>query len=231
MFGINRARRRTHSLVPIVGLLTALVGLGACGESNNNLVGPTVVGAVATFRDSTFNFGALSTFSMPDTVVQFTPATGTPIAVSRQWDAAILTRVAAGFESRGYTRVTASSTVTPDFVVLVGATATTNYNAFVSYPWFSSWGFYSGWAWYAPGFDASWGIVYPWYGVVGVTSYDRGTVVVTAIPTRSVAPASKTITAVWAGVATALVNGTVTVDHVNAAIDQMFTLSPYFTRL
>ena len=113
--------------------------------------------------------------------------------------------------------------------VLVGSTATTNYSAFVGYSWYGVWGFYPGWTWYAPGFDASWTIVYPWYPTSGVVAYDRGTLVVDLIPTLSVNPLAKSIRSAWAGVATTLLNGTTTESTVTAAIDQMFALSPYLT--
>ena len=190
MVGTTKARRRTRAMLPMVGLLAAFGGaltLNACDDGDNaNLIGvgvnPNVV--VATFKDSTFNFTTLHTFSMPDTVVHFNPATGTPLDVSRQFDHTALNAVRSNLIARGYTQVTASASVIPSFVVLVGATATTNYNAFVGYSWFSAWGFYSGWAFYAPGFNNSWGIVYPWYGTVGVTAYDRGTMIVDLSPDR-----------------------------------------------
>lgn len=220
--------RRTRGYLPLFGLV-ALAGFAACGDDNDDFVNPLPTGAVATFRDTTFNFNTLHTFAMPDTVVQFAPATGTPLAVSRVWDRTILDRVRADFLARGYTEVADPRTVTPDFVVLVGSTATTNYNAFVGYSWYGTWAFYPGWGWYTPGFDPTWGIVYPWYPYVGVTAYDRGTVVVTVIPTTTVNPLNKTVSSAWAGVATALLNGTITTDIVNAAIDEMFRQSPYLT--
>jgi hypothetical protein len=214
--------------LPLAGLFALAIGFTACGD-DNDVVNPVPTGAVATFRDTTFDFGTLHTFAMPDTVVQFAPATGTPLAVSRVWDRTILDRVRADFLARGYVEDTTPGSVQPDFVALVGSTATTNYNAYVGYSWYGTWGFYPGWGWYAPGFDTSWGIVYPWYPYVGVTAYDRGTVVVTVIPTRSVNPLNHNVTAVWAGVATALLNGTITTDIVNGAIDEMFRQSPYLT--
>jgi hypothetical protein len=71
--------------------------------------------------------------------------------------------------------------------------------------------------------------VYPWYPYVGITAYDRGTVVVDLIPTLQVNPLNKSVTSAWAGVGTGLLNGTLTVDIVNNAIDEMFRQSPYLT--
>jgi hypothetical protein len=166
---------------------------------------------------------------MPDTVVHFAPLTGTPIDISRQFDQTALDRVRQDLLARGYTQVTDPRTVRPDFVVLVGATAAQSYNAFVGYSWFSVWGFYSGWGWFAPGFNTTWGIVYPWFGVVGVTSFERGTLVVDLIPTASVNPTTRTIRSAWTGVAASLLDGTIDDNTINAAVDEMFRLSPYLT--
>jgi hypothetical protein len=209
--------------------LAGVLAIGACDDDDDFVGVPVPTGGVATFKDSTFDFTTLLTYAMPDTVVHFEPVTGTPIAISRAWDATILDRLRADFLTRGYVQVTDPSATTPDFVVLVGATATENYNAYVSYAWYGTWGFYPGWGWYAPGFDTTWGIVYPWYPYVGVTAYDRGTVLVTLIPTRTVNPLQHSIGAAWAGAATALLNGTVTTDIVNTAIDAMFIQSPYLS--
>lgn len=222
--------RRVRGYLPLVGLVAAL-GVAACDDSddNNFVTVPVPTGTVATFRDTNFNFQSIQTFSMPDTVIHFAPVTGTALDVTRAYDQTILSRVRADFIARGYTEDTDPRNVRPDFVVLVGATATQNYNAFIGYSWYGYWGFYSGWGWYAPGFDTSWGIAYPWYPYVGVTAYDRGTVVVDLIPTLSVNPLSRSVSSAWAGVATGLLNGTLTTDVINNAIDEMFRQSPYLT--
>ena len=142
----------------------------------------------------------------------------------------ILSRVRQDFLARGYTQVIPSTSVTPDFIVLVGATESDNYNAFIGYPWFTIWGFSPVWQWYQPGFTDSWTIVFPWYPVVGVTAYQRGTLVVTLIPAAlTINPLAQSITAKWAGVATGLADGTQTNASITAAIDEMFRQSPYLT--
>jgi len=74
-----------------------------------------------------------------------------------------------------------------------------------------------------PGFTPAWGIgvsvVWAWSGV---TAYDRGTLVVTIIPTASVDANARTVKAAWAGVGSALLDGTVDQSTVTAAIDEMF---------
>jgi hypothetical protein len=212
----------------MVVALAGLAGLGAC-ETNNSVIAPAITKVVAVFKDSSFDFTTLHTFAMPDTIVHFTPITGTPLEVTRQFDRTALDRVRQDLIARGYVEDLNPRVVKPDFVVLVGATATQSYNAFVGYSWFSVWGFYSGWGWFTPGFTTAWGIVYPWFGVVGVTSYQRGTLIVDLIPTSSVNVTTRTIRSAWTGVAESLLDGTISDNTVQAAIDEMFRLSPYLT--
>jgi hypothetical protein len=218
-------------LAPMARFLVGLGGLAAltaCNE-DNNIVSPIATKVIAVFKDSTFNFTSLHTFAMPDTVVHFVPVTGTPLPVSRDFDQATLDRVRQDLIARGYTEITNPQVVKPDFVVLVGATATQTYNAFVGYSWFSVWGFYTGWGWFKPGFNTTWGIVYPWFGVVGVTAYQTGTLLVDLIPTSEVNPTTRSIRSAWTGVAASLLDGDINQSTINTAIDEMFRLSPYLT--
>jgi hypothetical protein len=224
----TKTRRRARAFIPTIALLAGAVGLGAC-SSDKDINAPISGVAVTTFKDQSFNFTTLHTFAMPDTVVHFDPVTGTPLPVSRQFDQVALNQVRVDLLARGYTEITEPSTVMPDFVVLVGATATQNFSAFASFSWFSLWGSSPVWAWYAPGFDNSWGIVAPFAVVTGPVVVDTGTLIVDLVPTLSVNPLGKTISSAWAGVAAALLNGTVTSTTVTDAINQMFALSPYLT--
>jgi Domain of unknown function (DUF4136) len=230
MRGTDNAWRRLRVVVP-AGLLAGLGGLaGISGcNSDNNFVVPVVTKVVSVFRDTSFDFATLHTFAIPDTVVHFEPLTGTPIAITRQFDQTALDRVRADLIARGYTEVSNPRIVKPDFIVLVGATATASYNAFIGYSWFTIWGFSPVWGWFTPGFTTNWGIVYPWFGVVGATSFARGTLVVDLIPTSSVNPTARTIRSAWTGVAASLLDGTIDDNTIDAAIDEMFRLSPYLT--
>jgi hypothetical protein len=229
MFGVFARPRSTRVILPAVSLIGALA-VGACGDDNGNfiIISPTTppVATVVTFHDSTFNFTSLRTFAMPDSIVQFNPVTGTPVVVTRTFDQVALNQVRSDLVARGFTDVTGTNQQ-PSFIVLVGASAMDNYNAFVSYPWFASWGFSPVWSFFAPGFDNSWGINFPWFSSVGATNFPSGSLVVTMIPTASVDPANKTITAVWSGVATGLLNGGTTSDVVQAAVNEMFRQSPF----
>lgn len=225
----SMATRRARLLAMLAPALTAAGAMSALGcDDSNDIVIPTVNAAVAVFKDSSFDFTTLRTFSMPDTIVHLSPLGAVAQNVTRQFDRVAINQVRQDLRARGYVEITNAS-IRPDFVVLVGATATPNYNAFAGYPWFTFWGFYRGWAWFAPGFSTTWDIVYPWFPVVGITSFDRGTLIVDLIPTSSVNTTARTIRSAWAGVATSVLNGNVTSVTVAAAVDRMFQLSPYLT--
>ena len=233
MIGTPQSKRHTWTALRAASLVVGVAGLlttAACGDDGDLNLVPVVIpnNIVTTFKDSTFNFTVLHTFAMPDTVVHFAPVVGAPVPISREFDATILARTRQDFLARGYTEVTPSSSVIPDFVVLVGTTESDNFNAFITSNWFTIWGFSPVWI-FNPNFNNSWTLVYPWFPVVGTTSYERGTLVITLIPTLTVNPLGQSIQAAWAGVATGLANGTQTNASVTAAIDEMFRQSPYLT--
>ena len=216
--------RRMCTLLPAIGLLT---GMAVACDDDDDIVGVIPTPVVRTVRDPAFNFSNLKTFAMPDTVAHFAPLTGTPIAVSREFDRTVLDQVKANLLARGYVQVTNPVQTQPDFVVLVGATATQTYDAYATYSWYPYYGYYSGWGWYAPGFTSDWTIVYPFYASVGVTTLERGTFLVTLVPTLTVNPLAKQFNAEWAGSATSLLEGGATENLVKAAVDEMFVQSPY----
>ncbi len=234
MIEAHVTRQRTSTARRVVSMaiaIAALAGIGACTNDTGvtNLIVPNGNGIVTTFDDTTFDFTTLHSFAMPDTIVHLFPLTGTPQDVSRMFDQTILNQVRQDLLNRGYTQVANPVAARPDFVVLVGVTATSNYNAWVGYSWFTFWGFYSGWSFFTPRFTTAWGIAYPWFPLIGTTSYARGTLIVDLIPTSSIDPTPKTVTSAWAGVATGMLSGGVTSARAATAIDQMFALSPFLT--
>lgn len=215
------------SAIPLIALLTGCEDVPTGAVSVTIPSAPVQNVAVTTFFDPSFNFTALRTFAMPDTVMHLSPVIGTPTPVSRQNDNTVLNQVRQNFLARGYTEITNPRSVRPDFMVLVGATAVQNHVAFVSYSWFSTWGFYEGWNSVSSAFDQTWGIIYPWASVSGVRSYERGTIIVDLIPVLMVQPLDRSIRAAWSGVAAAILNGSVPPSAIDNAIDEMFRQSPY----
>jgi len=127
MIGTPQFGRHTWTTLRAAGLVVGVAGLlttAACGDDGdvNLIVVPATSNIVTTFKDSTFNFTVLHTFAMPDTVVHFLPVVGAPVPISRDFDATIIARTRQDFLARGYTEVIPSASVTPDFVVLIGAT-------------------------------------------------------------------------------------------------------------
>jgi hypothetical protein len=217
--------RRTCILLPTIGMLSGMTV--ACGDDDDDIVNVVPTPVVRTVKDPSFDFTTLRTFAMPDTVAHLVPLTGTPLTVSREFDRTVLDQVRANLITRGYREVANPAINQPDFLVLVGATAATNYDLFATYSWYPYYSTYTGLGWYTDGFDTSWTLVYPFYTTVGVTSFDRGTFLVTIVPTLTVNPLAKSIRAEWAGTATSLLDGNITASTVQSAVDQMFTDSPY----
>ena len=221
----------SRSAAPLgVYLILTSLGLVAGCDDDDDLTAPAPT-VVAAFRDPLASFSSESTFAFVDTVVQLAPfGSGVAIPMSRQYDIAVLDRVRLNLLARGFVEETQPRTNQPDFVVLVGATAQQNYQAWISYPWYTWYGFYPGWGFYAPGFDATWGVVYPWGATATVTSFDQGTLVVTLIDALHVQPLTRTVNALWAGVASTVLDGTLTEQEVLDAVDEMFIKSPYLRR-
>ena len=128
---------------------------------------------------------------MPDTVAHFAPLTGTPLAVSREFDRTVLDQVRANLLARGYVQVTNPHTTsrtswcssvrrprrrttrtrrirgTRTTATTVGGDGTRR----ASRP--------------------TGPLVYPFYASVGVMTFDRGTFLVTIVPTLTVNPLAK----------------------------------------
>src|SRR6185503_4569878 len=99
MVGRMDGWRQAHAAVRVLGCLAVVgsgVAIAACDDDDEILfvdVNPIVESAVVTFVDSTYSFAGLHTFAMPDTVVHLVPRTGTPLAVTGQYDQVALDRV------------------------------------------------------------------------------------------------------------------------------------------
>src|SRR3954469_5447479 len=102
MIGTSLSRRKARAFVPVLVLLSG-IAIAACGD-DDDLVTVLPSPVVATFKDSAFNFGALHTFAMPDTVISLTARTGTPQPVPSTYNSAILSQVRANLLARGYTQ-------------------------------------------------------------------------------------------------------------------------------
>lgn len=198
----------------------------------NRITSAEQLDIVAAFRDTAVDFGAIATYAMPDSVVHLTadPENEPPAGVTRRFDELILARVQANLDERGYVRELDPAVNEPDVTVLVGAIATTRFISWVSYPWFAWWGFYP--AFESGPFDPSWGIAYPWAGVITAFEYDTGTIVIEMLDARDIDPDDPRLNALWGSAMNGILSGSdeAIAARVTASIDEAFALSPYLRR-
>jgi hypothetical protein len=110
-----------------IGVGVLFLGLWvACYPGENRLSLQTDV--VLTFHAANADFKANNTFSAADSIVDIGAVGGGSGTFDHQYDAQILAKIQAGFESMGYTRVN-PATDTADAVVLVSGITIDNYQA------------------------------------------------------------------------------------------------------
>jgi hypothetical protein len=207
--------RRTYLLFP-VGVLLVAVYLVACTPGSEITVAESDI--VGTLYNNKFNFGAVTTYAMPDSIFHLTGDPDVPDSpnISRDNDDAILALVESNFLTRGYTKVAPGAN--PDFQVLVAVTATEVWGVYSYYPWTP---------WY-PG--------YPWYGwyyppVVGASyQYTMGTLVIQMGEFFDEIPGEgTTISAYWMAAMNGIMDDTdANVQRrITDGINQSFIQSPY----
>jgi hypothetical protein len=179
---------------------------------------------VATAHDDTVNFAGITTYAMPDSVVEIVPpeSVATTIPFNHAYDQLILDGIASKLGERGFVRLTTIDPANlPDVFVTVRGIAIQNTDVYVSYPWWGYWG----WYWpccYGPG----WGVGYP---VVTATQYDVGTIAADMWDLRRSDPVALKIPVVWTAVLRGLLEGS-SADaptRIQIAIDRAFEQSPY----
>ena len=89
-------------------------------------------------------YAANKTYAMPDTVIHFVDSTqSNQPMLDRSYDATLLQAVRDGMAGLGYREIPFDTTLgpeVPDVVMLVQATATNNWSAYVWFPWWRWWG-------------------------------------------------------------------------------------------
>jgi hypothetical protein len=206
--------RRAFLLVPL-GLLLIAAVYGACTPGSEITVAESDV--VLTLFDKDFNFGAVKTYAMPDSIYHFTgdPDTSGPAG---KYDQDMLALIESNFEKRGYTRVADPGTTTPDFSVVVAAVETETWNVYSYYPWNPWYPWYPYWGWYYP----------PYYG----TSYafTLGTLIIQMGEFAENPPDDEAQkTAYWYAAANGVLDDTEKnlVRRFTDSINQAFDQSPY----
>jgi hypothetical protein len=202
-------------LFPLGVLLAAAVYLGACTPGSEITASESDI--VGTLYNNQFDFGAVMTYAMPDSIFHITGDDDEPDSdlISRDNDADILALVESKFEARGYTRVDPGAN--PDFQVLIAVTAVEVWGVYSYYPWNP---------WY-PG--------YPWYGwyyppAVGASyQYTLGTLFIQMGEYFDTIPGDETPAAYWMAAVNGVMDDTSSnrARRLTSGINQAFTQSPY----
>jgi hypothetical protein len=205
-----RLGRSAPALTVLTLLVAASMTLVSCTPGDEITVAESDV--VLTMFDQTVDFGAIGTYEMPDTVNHIL-GDDDDDDISREYDQEILDLVAANFNARGYQRIYGG---TPDVLVVVSATAITNWYMYSYYPW------YGGWGWYYP--------YYPYYPYWGVSyAYTTGTLIVDMVDPNKPDEELDIYPNYWRGVCNGVLDDIEAskVARFTDSINQMFIQSPY----
>jgi hypothetical protein len=219
---MTNAQKKKGSITRL--LLFAMIGLamavyacypgGATNVSDFDLV--------ITLFDENFEYGALKTYAMPDSVKEFPDSTQT---INPATATLILQTVADNMANYGYTRIINPDTLVadsiPDVVIFCRA-LTQDFAAFSTYPWWGYWGYWGGWGGWGPG----WGWGYP-PGGVSVNTFTIGAVLIDMALPEEVGP--ETLDGIWSAGLNGLLSNSLTGDQtrVKEGINRAFEQSPY----
>ncbi|HEX6790868.1 MAG TPA: DUF4136 domain-containing protein [Candidatus Krumholzibacteria bacterium] len=200
-------------------LLLALALFVSCYPGDELTVSET--DTVVTLFDKTVDFGALTTYAMPDTIIHLV-GEGDEDNVGRNYDDEILASIASNMEALGFTRVNdapgSPEIDTADVHVLVGATVQ-DYVGYAYYGWY--WDYWYG---YYPPY---WGW-YPWYPSGGVAySYSVGTILITMTEPHRTDSSGQRVPPVWSAGLNGLADKGTNAQRIERGIDQAFAQSKY----
>jgi hypothetical protein len=180
---------------------------------------------VYTNYTSDFNFTALKTYSIPDSVVKITGSVvsdpdgdGKPSFLPASSAKVILDQVKMNMSNYGWTLVDKRND--PDVTILVSSMTTTN--IYYYYDWW-----YYGW--YYPGYNPGWGWYYPGYYPPYVTGYRSGSILMQMVDNTSKPWTSDNAPVEWVCIINGLAEGGTTniAARTQINIDQAFAQSPY----
>lgn len=206
--------------VLIASALTSCYPGGAEYTSDTDLV--------VTNYNPDFNFGAIQTYYMADSISHIVPEGDEPDYSN---DPFVIGEMERNFADLGWERVDSTFAGEPDVAVTLSAIRVQNYNIY-TIPWYPGWG----WGWYWKSSDDAnyWGYPgygwgYPWYGGTYVTSYETGTVVWYLFDPDNVDEENEVIYLDWQGAINGLLGSSTsnTKDRISRGIEQGFRQSPY----
>lgn len=217
-------------IISKAGILTVIVfALTACYPGGAEYTSDTDI--VITDYDEQYNFNAIKTYFMSDSVNQIVAEGKEPDHSS---DAFIIGELETNFNNLGWTRIVDSTSAEPDVAVVVAAVKVKNYNIYTM-PWYGGWGW--GWYWKSTGEITYWGYpgygwgYPPYYGGTYVTTYETGTLAWYLFDPKLVDENNENIILQWGGAVNGVLgsSATTTQDRVIKGIDQAFRQSPYLS--
>ena len=223
---MNTGWKLLRSLSPVILLVLGTAAsflLSSCTPGSE--LTPSESDVVVTLFNQKVDFGAITTFAMPDTIVHVVAEGGTD-RLSRKHDQEILSLIATNLEARGYVRIDEGSPDVPDVLVLTGASARTLWYWYSYYPG-DSWSWYPGWGWW--GGNPGWEWVYPESSYGTSYAYTIGTLFVTMVDPNNPDAENKMIPVCWLGVCNGTLNDVEASKQARFtdSINQLFVQSPY----
>lgn len=212
---MHLSSRTTERLWPLVAIVivAAVTAFASCTPNSGVTVAESDV--VLTLFDDKFDFGAATTYRLPDTVIHLTSSGEDDPSIGRDNDEEILALVESNFTARGYTKV--ADTAPSDFVVTVSVTSTQFWNI-VGGCWYGCWGWWGGWP---PG---GWN---PWFPPVAGYSFTTGSLLVDMVDPDDLDGDKMPLR--WEGAANGVLSDTAAnlQNRYARSINQMFEQSPY----
>lgn len=207
-------------LLAVTVLFYSIMGISGCYPSSPDYIDDYDL--VYTQEDKTFNFQAVNTYMMPDSVAHII---SDPSQANHQYDAQILQDLKHELDALGWTRLDENSGNQADVVILPSVTSQVN-GICDGYCYWCYWGWWPGWGPYPPAWDPSWGWYYPPSMVC--TTYNTGSLIVNMTNPKG-ATSDKKLPIVWIGVANGLLEGSSSniSSRIDKSIAQMFIQSPY----
>ena len=200
------------SFLAIFLIPTSVILIEGCYPNNDITIEDSDI-VFTTYNDSV-NYGALSTYFMPDTVLPIVDPDD-PEDYSNPYQSLMLNTVASNMAAYGYTRVDTTGN-TPDVAVVLSVVTTTNVNVGWYYPyWGYGWGYWGGW-------------YYPYYPPIPYyTSYTTGTLVINMFH-RQIVGTDTITTQYWSAASNGILESSTSnmENRIKSVIDQAFIQTP-----
>jgi hypothetical protein len=188
---------------------------------------------VGTSYDKEFDFNAITSFALPDTIVHIV-TDGELDILSRDYDYLIINRIRDQMISNGYQEEPLDTLNPADIVLLISAVSASKSGVYFDPAWWwGYWGWWPGWSGY-PGdsmWGPGWGMGFP-VGFPIYINYATGTLFITMIDPENTDIDEMTIAAPWLAAFNSLLQtgGQDIEQRITDNIDQAFKQSPYLKK-